>query len=58
VNSAARLTELAKQVDGRVLAAWDSVSAADEEEAARWSEEGATTLRGRSRETRLAVPGR
>ena len=58
VNSAARLTELAKQVDGRVLAAWDSVAAADEEEAARWTDQGATTLRGRTRETRLAVPGR
>ncbi len=56
VNSAARLTDLAKQVDGRVLVAYDSVAAAGGEEASRWREEGATTLRGRSTETRTAVP--
>ena len=28
VNAAARLTELAKEVDGRLLATWDSVEAA------------------------------
>ena len=58
VNSAARLTDLAKQVDGRVLAAAGSVAAACEDEAAHWHEGGATTLRGRSQETRLAVPRR
>ena len=55
VNSAARLTDLAKQVDGKVLAAWDSVEAAGDE-AAHWREDGSTTLRGRSAETRLATP--
>ena len=56
VNSAARLTDLAKQVDGRVLAAWDSVGSAAGEEAARWREDATTTLRGRSAGTRTAVP--
>ena len=48
VNSAARLTDLAKQVDGRVLVAWDTVEAAGREEAGRWREDDARTLRGRS----------
>jgi adenylate cyclase len=56
VNSAARLTDLAKQVDGRVLVAWDAVASATREEAARWREADATTLRGRSSPTRTAVP--
>lgn len=63
VNSAARLTDLAKDVPGCVLASWDSVEAAraagadGADEASRWREHGATTLRGRTEETRLAVPG-
>jgi adenylate cyclase len=56
VNSAARLTDLAKHVDGRVLAAWDAVEAADPAEADAWREDGETTLRGRGGPTRLAVP--
>ena len=36
VNAAARITDLAKEVDGRLLAAWESVEAADEDEAAHW----------------------
>ncbi|HWI43437.1 MAG TPA: adenylate/guanylate cyclase domain-containing protein [Nocardioides sp.] len=62
VNSASRLTELAKDRSGRVLATWDSVEAAraggpeGAAEADHWREEGSTLLRGRSTETRLAVP--
>ena len=56
VNTAARLTELAKDVDGRLLATWASVTAAGDEEAAHWQETGSTTLRGRSEETALATP--
>ena len=56
VNTAARLTELAKDVDGRLLATWASVTAAGDEEAAHWQETGSTTLRGRSEETVLATP--
>ncbi|KRC53643.1 MULTISPECIES: adenylate/guanylate cyclase domain-containing protein [unclassified Nocardioides] len=59
VNSAARLTDLAKDVPGCVLAAWDSVEAARADgspEAEHWVEHGETTLRGRTTTTRLAVP--
>lgn len=59
VNSAARLTDLAKDVPGGVLAAWDSVACARDSgsvEAENWVEQGATTLRGRTTPTRLAVP--
>lgn len=59
VNSAARLTDLAKEVPGCVLASWETVEAAraaGSPEADAWVEEGTTTLRGRSEATRLAVP--
>lgn len=56
VNSAARLTDLAKDADGRLLASWASVEAASPAEAVRWQAHGSTVLRGRSDETRLAVP--
>ena len=56
VNEAARLCELAKEADGRVLASAFALERAREEEARRWREDDAVTLRGRSRETRTAVP--
>jgi adenylate cyclase len=56
VNSAARLTDLAKDVPGRVLAAWDSVAAASAVEAACWTRHGSARLRGRSEDTSTAVP--
>ena len=56
VNAAARITDLAKDVDGRLLASWESVEAADDDEAAHWQEHETVTLRGRSSETVLAVP--
>jgi len=56
VNEAARLTELAKTVPGRVLAAADAVEMAGADEAARWELGDATVLRGRTAATRLAVP--
>ncbi len=56
VNTAARLTELAKDVDGRLLATWSSVAEAAAEEAARWQQSGSTTLRGRAEQTALATP--
>ncbi|GAA3663713.1 adenylate/guanylate cyclase domain-containing protein [Nocardioides ginsengisoli] len=55
VNSAARLTDLAKDAPGGVLAAWASVEAADPAEAAHWRPHGEVVLRGRSAPTRLAV---
>jgi adenylate cyclase len=56
VNAAARLTELAKEVDGHVLASWEAVEAAGEDEARHWVRHDTVTLRGRSTETVLAVP--
>jgi adenylate cyclase len=60
VNSASRLTDLAKDVPGGVLAMWDTVVAAAErghaEEAVLWEKSGTTVLRGRSDKTELAVP--
>ncbi|GAA5175569.1 hypothetical protein GCM10023321_81880 [Pseudonocardia eucalypti] len=56
VNEAARLTELAKNVPGRVLAARGAVVMANATEARRWELGDAVTLRGRSSPTRLATP--
>jgi adenylate cyclase len=56
VNAAARLTELAKEAPGCVLAAWASVEAASEEEAAHWTRHRSITLRGRREATPTAVP--
>jgi adenylate cyclase len=56
VNEASRLTELAKQRPGRILASADAVTCAGDEEGARWEVDGEVTLRGRSSPTRLAVP--
>ena len=57
VNEAARLTELAKQHDERLLASGDTVDAAGGDEAARWALDGEVVLRGRECPTRIAVPG-
>ena len=56
VNAAARLTELAKEVEGRVVASWDAVESAGDDEAAHWQRHDTVTLRGRSTETVTAVP--
>jgi adenylate cyclase len=56
VNQAARLTELAKQRPGRLLAPAAMVAAADRQEAAHWSGSDTVTLRGRAQPTELAVP--
>ena len=56
VNAAARLTELAKDVDGLLVASWESVESADDDEAAHWRKHDTVTLRGRSTETVLAIP--
>ncbi|WP_347565725.1 adenylate/guanylate cyclase domain-containing protein [Nocardioides sp. IC4_145] len=55
VNSAARLTDLAKQVPGCVLAAWHTVEEADEGEARHWEPHDPVVLRGRSEKTPTAV---
>ncbi|ACU95263.1 family 3 adenylate cyclase [Saccharomonospora viridis DSM 43017] len=51
VNEAARLTEHAKQVPGRVLASGPTIEAATATERARWHEHAALRLRGRSAPT-------
>ena len=56
VNEAARLTELAKQRDERLLVSGDTVDSAGAEEAARWCADGEVVLRGRDCPTRIAVP--
>ena len=58
VNEAARLTELAKAAPGHVLASDAAVARAAPAEAGRWTLGDTVTLRGRTRPTRLAVPGR
>ena len=56
VNEAARLTEEAKKVDGRVVAAMRAVDAASPAEAAQWKQLHEVHLRGRLEPTVLAVP--
>ena len=57
VNEASRLTELAKQHDGRVLASEAALQrAGDAAEAPRWTLGATETLRGRAAPTRLAAP--
>ncbi|MQY04619.1 adenylate/guanylate cyclase domain-containing protein [Actinomadura macrotermitis] len=56
VNQGARLSDLAKQADGRVLAAGHLLEAAHLAEAAEWDLGKSVTLRGRSGQTRLAAP--
>jgi adenylate cyclase len=62
VNSASRLSELAKDVSGGVLAMWDTVVAAADrgrtDESIHWERSGSAMLRGRSEKTALAVPVR
>ena len=56
VNEAARLSELAKERDGRLLASGSALERANDEEAERWRIVGEETLRGRTRATQLAEP--
>ncbi len=56
VNEAARLTELAKDRPGRLLASGRAVEAAGAAEASRWNLADQVELRGRSQPTRLAIP--
>jgi adenylate cyclase len=57
VNEASRLTELAKQHEGRVLASEAALRrAGDADEARRWTLGATETLRGRAAPTRLAAP--
>ncbi|WP_370247938.1 adenylate/guanylate cyclase domain-containing protein [Nocardioides sp.] len=55
VNSASRLTDLAKQVPGRVLVARATLDAAGPAEAAHWRPHDDVVLRGRTAPTATAV---
>ncbi len=55
VNEAARLTELAKDHPGRVVASEPTVAAAPPGERAHWRPEGEVTVRGRDEPTRIWV---
>lgn len=56
VNEAARLTELAKTLPGRVLASDSALERANQREAASWKLGESVQLRGRSAETVTATP--
>ncbi len=56
VNEASRLTDLAKERPGRVLASGDVLAACEGEECTRWERGEEVELRGRTRPTRLAFP--
>jgi adenylate cyclase len=56
VNAAARLSDLAKDRAGRILASADTVSNSDPNEAAHWRTGDDVLLRGRGQPTTLAEP--
>ncbi|MGE2837049.1 adenylate/guanylate cyclase domain-containing protein [Mycobacterium sp. SMC-4] len=56
VNEAARLCELAKKEDGRVVASAEAVNRATEAERAKWTLGQTVTLRGYEQPTQLATP--
>ncbi|WP_112239139.1 adenylate/guanylate cyclase domain-containing protein [Kribbella monticola] len=56
VNEAARLTELAKSVPGRLVASMAAVAEASSDEAKHWQAGDEITVRGRTKPTRLATP--
>jgi adenylate cyclase len=56
VNEAARLTQLAKSTDDRVLASACTLEQVKTREQWRWRNDGVATLRGRSEPTPLVIP--
>ena len=56
VNEASRLTDLAKEYEGRVLASAEVVEAVEGDEADNWELGDEVTLRGRNEPTELAYP--
>jgi adenylate cyclase len=56
VNEASRLTDLAKEHDGRVLASSQALEACKDGEADHWEQGEEVTLRGRNEPTQLAYP--
>ena len=58
MNTAARLTELAKTTPGRVLTNTSTLTESNEIEQARWTRMKSIELRGRNKMTQLARPVR
>ena len=56
VNEAARLTQLAKSTDQRLLASSATLDKAESRERWRWRADGETHLRGRNEPTQLVIP--
>jgi len=56
VNEAARLADLAKTADRRILCSAAAIERADEGERAHWAECYSTVLRGRSEATHVSAP--
>jgi adenylate cyclase len=56
VNEAARLTELAKTCEGKLLASDAALERAGAAERSRWQTDREVSLRGRAQATRIAVP--
>ncbi|MDT5173587.1 MAG: adenylate cyclase, partial [Mycobacterium sp.] len=56
VNEAARLADLAKTSEGRILCSAAAIDRADDTECKRWAEQYSTVLRGRSEPTRVCMP--
>jgi adenylate cyclase len=55
VNEAARLTEHAKGMPGRVAASWEAVEMASDDEQRHWRAGESVRLRGRARPTKVAL---
>lgn len=55
VNAAARLTELAKEVEGQVLVSTASVESANADEQTHWRGHGSPVLRGRDQPTPTSI---
>jgi class 3 adenylate cyclase len=56
VNEAARLADLAKDFDGRVLCSGAALEQAADDERGRWTTHGSEILRGRSVPTDISTP--
>jgi adenylate cyclase len=56
VNEAARLADLAKTADRRILCSAGAIDRAGEAERAQWAECYSTVLRGRSEATHISAP--
>jgi adenylate cyclase len=56
VNEAARLADLAKTADRRILCSAAAIDRSDEDERAQWAECYSTVLRGRSEATHVSAP--